>query len=79
MLSKLSLRMRIFLFFCLLGLGGLVSVAAALWFGYGRAVDTTVANGFTFAAILATFLILGLTVGIWMLFDENVAQLPPRP
>jgi DNA polymerase-3 subunit epsilon len=74
MLSKLSLRIRIFLFFCLLGLGGLVSVAVALWFGYGRAVDTTVANGFTFAAILAAFLILGLTVGIWMLFDENVAK-----
>lgn len=74
MLSKLSLRLRIFLFFCLLGLGGLASVGAALWFGYVRALETTLANGFTFAAILAAFLILGLTVGIWLLFDENVAK-----
>ena len=74
MLAKLSLRLRIFLFFCLLGLGGLASVGVALWFGYGRAVDTTVANGFTFAAILSAFLILGLTVAIWLLFDENVAK-----
>lgn len=74
MLSKLSLRFRIFLFFCLLGLGGLAAVGVALWFGYGRALETTVENGFTFAAILAAFLILGLTVGIWLLFDENVAK-----
>jgi DNA polymerase-3 subunit epsilon len=74
MLSKLSLRLRIFLFFCLLALGGLASVGAALWFGYVRALETTLANGFTFAAILAAFLILGLTVGIWLLFDENVAK-----
>ncbi len=74
MLSKLSLRLRIFLFFCLLGLGGLASVGVALWFGYVRALETTLANGFTFAAILAAFLILGLTVGIWLLFDENVAK-----
>ncbi|MCI5111201.1 MAG: 3'-5' exonuclease [Marivita sp.] len=74
MLSSLSLRLRIFLFFCLLGLGGLASVGVALWFGHARALDTTVANGFTFAAILAAFLILGLTVGIWLLFDENVAK-----
>lgn len=74
MLSSLSLRLRIFLFFCLLGLGGLASVGVALWFGHARALDTTITNGFTFAAILAAFLILGLTVGIWLLFDENVAK-----
>ena len=73
-LSNLSLRLRVFLFFCLLGLGGLAAVIVSLWFGYGRAVDTTVANGFTFAAILAAFLILALTVSIWLLFDENVAK-----
>lgn len=74
MLSSLSLRTRIFLFFCLLGLGALGSVGVALWVGYGRAMETTPANGFTFAAILAAFLILGLTVAIWLLFDENVAK-----
>ncbi|SHH02251.1 3'-5' exonuclease [Marivita hallyeonensis] len=74
MLAKLSLRLRIFLFFCLLGLGGLASVGVSLWFGYARAMDTTVANGFTFAAILSAFLVLALTVTIWLLFDENVAK-----
>lgn len=74
MFSSLSLRTRIFLFFVLLGLGGLASVGLALWFGYGRAIETTAANGFTFAAILAAFLILALTAGVWLLFDENVAK-----
>jgi DNA polymerase III subunit epsilon len=74
MLAKLSLRLRIFLFFCLLGLGGLTSVGVSLWFGYGRALETTAANGFTFAATLAAFLILALTASIWLLFDENVAK-----
>jgi DNA polymerase-3 subunit epsilon len=74
MLAKLSLRLRIFLFFCLLGLGGLASLGIALWFGYVRALETTTTNGFTFAAIIAAFLILALTVAIWLLFDENVAK-----
>ncbi|MFP7675243.1 exonuclease domain-containing protein [Marivita sp. S0852] len=74
MFHKLGLRLRVFLFFCLLGLGGLVLIGAALWFGYARAVTTTVENGFTFAAILAAFLILALTVSVWLLFDENVAK-----
>ena len=74
MLAKLSLRLRIFLFFCLLGLGGLASVGITLWLGYGRAVDSSAANGFTFAATLADFLILGLTAFVWLLFDENVAK-----
>jgi DNA polymerase-3 subunit epsilon len=74
MLSKLSLRLRIFLFFCLLGLGALTAVGTALWFGYVRAAETGAANGFTFAAILAAFLILALTVSVWLLFDENVAK-----
>lgn len=74
MLAKLSLRLRIFLFFCLLGLGGLASIGVALWFGYARALETTIGNGFTFAAIIAAFLVLAMTAGIWLLFDENVAK-----
>ena len=74
MLAKLSLRLRVFLFFCLLGLGGTTAVLAALWFGYRRALDTGVLNGFTLSAVLAALLILGLTLTIWLLFDENVAR-----
>ena len=74
MTTRLSLRLRIFLFFVLLGLGGSVAVGSALWFGYARALDTTPANGFVFAGILSALALLALTAGIWLLFDENIAK-----
>ena len=74
MLTKLSLRLRILLFFALLGLGGIAIVLGALWLGHGRAQATDATNGFTFAAILAGMGLLGMTAGIWLLFDENVAK-----
>ena len=55
MFSGLSLRLRIFLFFCLIALGGTALAGAALWFGYTRAQSTDDANGFTLAAILIAF------------------------
>ena len=74
MLTNLSLRLRILLFFCLLGLGGTALVMGALWAGHGRALSSTVTNGFTFAAILSGMGLIGMTAGIWLLFDENVAK-----
>ena len=73
-MDRLTLRLRIFLFFALLALGGTGVVLGALWLGHGRALATTPANGFTFAAILSAFGLIGLTAGIWLLFDENVAK-----
>lgn len=73
-MSHLSLRLRIFLFFCLIALGGTVIVLAALWVGHGRALQTGPADGFLFAGILATFGLVALCAGIWLLFDENVAK-----
>lgn len=46
----------------------------ALWAGHARALGTTQADGFIFAAILSAFGLLALTTGIWLLFDENVAK-----
>ncbi|KUF10310.1 3'-5' exonuclease [Pseudoponticoccus marisrubri] len=73
-MSRLGLRLRIFLFFCLIALGGTGLVLAALYAGHQRALATTATNGFTFAAILASFGLVALSVGIWLLFDENVAK-----
>ncbi|PRY22630.1 DNA polymerase-3 subunit epsilon [Aliiruegeria haliotis] len=71
---KLSLRLRVFLFFALVALGGLAAVALGLWSGYRRVDEHGVASGFTFAGLIAGFGILGLVVWVWFLFDENVAK-----
>ena len=74
MLNHLSLRLRIFLFFCLLAIGGLVVSSAALWFSYQRAGDPGLSGAFFFAGILIAFGFAGLVVGVWLLFDDNVAK-----
>jgi len=74
MLTDLSLRFRIFLFFCLLGLGGAGLTLGSLYLGYARALQSDALNGFTFSAILACLGLIALTAGIWLLFDENVAK-----
>ncbi|WP_424830817.1 exonuclease domain-containing protein [Ruegeria sp.] len=74
MLTNLSLRLRIFLFFCLLAIGGLVISSAALWFSYERANDPELINAYIFAEILIAFGLLALIVGVWLLFDDNVAK-----
>ncbi len=73
-MTQLSLRLRVFLFFVLIALGGAGITALALWLGYGRALATTPENGFFFAGILAVFGIVALSAGVWLLFDENVAK-----
>lgn len=74
MLTKLSLRIRIFLFFALLGLGGMILAELAIYLGYMRFDPTQPGSSFVFAGIVAGFTILILTAGIWLLFDENVAK-----
>jgi DNA polymerase-3 subunit epsilon len=73
-MTRISLRLRIFLFFVLLAIGGTAAVLGALWLGHARAMQSTTTNGFVFAAILATFGIVALCTGVWLLFDENVAK-----
>ncbi|SDW51184.1 DNA polymerase-3 subunit epsilon [Ruegeria halocynthiae] len=74
MLHNLSLRLRIFLFFCLLALGGIFVSSAALWFSYKRAADRSLIDAFIFADALIAFGLLGLIAGVWLLFDDNVAK-----
>ena len=70
--KRLPLRLRIFLFFAALALGGVAIVIGALWFGFSRGGATP--QGYITAAVLAAFGIIALTTGIWFLFDENVAK-----
>lgn len=74
MLTKLSLRIRIFLFFCLLACGGLAVSSLALWFSYSRADNPDLLDAFVFAEIVTAFGLLALTAGVWLLFDDNVAK-----
>jgi DNA polymerase III subunit epsilon len=72
-MESLSLRTRVFLFFAVLGLGAIAVTASGLLLGY-RQSDGTAGSPFVTAGIVAGFGILGLTAGIWLLFDENVAK-----
>jgi len=73
-MTHLGLRLRIFLFFCLMALGGLVLAAGTLWFGWARATAPMPAAPFVTAFVSFAFLNTGLAVVIWLLFDENVAK-----
>lgn len=74
MFTNLSLRFRIFLFFCLIALAGAGLMLVALWIGHSRVAATSVTDGFIFSGIISIFGTVALTVAIWLLFDENVAK-----
>ena len=73
-MTRLGLRPRIFLFFALLACGGPAATWLALWAGYRRALDSGLANGFVLTGIIASFALVALAAGIWLLFDENLAK-----
>lgn len=74
MLTQLGLRFRIFLFFCLLALGGLAITAGGLVAGYQRAGMPELLDSYVFSGLIIGFLVLALVAGVWLLFDENVAK-----
>lgn len=74
MLNHLSLRLRVFLFFLLLAAGGLIISALALWISYKRLDNPALIDAYIFAEILIAFGLLALIVGVWLLFDDNVAK-----
>lgn len=71
MFTSLSLRLRIFLLFAALALGALLVIGLALWQGYSKGDG---ASGYIQAGLISAFGILGLTAGLWLLFDENLAK-----
>ena len=72
--QKLGLRLRVFLFFALVALGGMVVLAAGLWLGYRRVPEAGVGSGFVLAGVVGSFGLLAITAWVWFLFDENIAR-----
>ncbi len=72
--EKLSLRLRVFLFFAFLGLTAVGVVIAGLYIAYQRADAADPLSAFTLAGMVSGFGILGVTAWVWFLFDENVAK-----
>ncbi len=73
MLDRLSLRLRIFLFFALIALGGSAAIVAAMVY-LGRTeralpIDDLVLMGGACIGVL-----LALTIWTWLKFDEHVAK-----
>ncbi|MDX5350379.1 MAG: DNA polymerase III subunit epsilon, partial [Paracoccaceae bacterium] len=74
MLTRLSLRLRVFLIFAGLAAAVIAATVAGLWLGYSRLGEPGAAQGFVQAGVLAGFAALGLVAGVWYLFDLNVAK-----
>lgn len=73
-MSKLSLRLRVFLFFCLIGVGGGAVVVVALVIGARQLGMPDAFSSFVTAGIVANFGIIALCTFVWRLFDENVSK-----
>lgn len=73
-MKDLPLRLRVFLFFCLLGLGVVAISGLALWAGYRQLEMPEAFSGFATAGIVAGFGGLGLIAGVWLLFDQHVSK-----
>ncbi len=74
MLERLSLRLRILLFFAALALGAIVAMMAGGWVVLARSDVPGLLDAMLQAGLLGGFLILFLVTGIWYLFDINVAR-----
>ena len=74
MLARLSLRLRIFLFFAFLAAGSIAIIVGSLVFAASRADPGDAAGALATGGALAAFLSAGLVGGVWWLFDENVAR-----
>lgn len=74
MINRLSLRIRIFLFFAALALGALTALGVGLTLGYRRLGSPETLDAFVQGGAVAAFAILGLVTWIWYLFDVNVAK-----
>jgi DNA polymerase III subunit epsilon len=74
MLERLSLRVRIFLFFALLAVAGVVALAIGLTLGYLRLGSPETLNAFVQGGVVAGLVILGVVAWVWSLFDTHVAK-----
>lgn len=73
-IHRFSLRLRIFLLFAALAGSIALALTAALYVGYQRNPHPDALTAVISGGTLAGFLALGLILGVWRLFDENVAK-----
>ncbi len=73
-MTRLPLRLRVFLFFCLVAAGSLAVVLGAVWMGYRQLGQPDALSAFLTVAILAGFGLPALALFIWLLFDTNVSK-----
>lgn len=73
-IANWSLRLRVFLFFAFLATAGIAAIIVGLMLGFSRLGVPEAIDGFVFSGAIASFAILGVTVWIWLMFDENVAK-----
>lgn len=74
MLTRLSLRLRIFLFFAALAAGSVTALTVGLTLGYRRLGSPETLDAFVQGGVVAAFAIFGLVLWVWYLFDANVAR-----
>jgi len=77
MLERLSLRIRVALFFAFLACGSVAAVAGGTALALrrlGPAADPAAGAALMQAGLVAGFVILGLVAWVWVLFDQNIAR-----
>ena len=74
MLTRLNLRLRVFLFFCLLLAGSTLFFAASLYWSWARAETDFPPSAFINAFLVSMLLNALLVTIVWQLFDEHVAK-----
>ncbi|MBS7457096.1 3'-5' exonuclease [Coralloluteibacterium stylophorae] len=70
----MSLRLRILLFFALLGLGAVAAMTVGAAFASARAASAEATRALLVASVVAGVLILVLVAAVWLLFDAHVAR-----
>ena len=73
MSERLELRLRFFLYFGLIAVGALASIGWAGWF-IGRRIDPALMADLVLAGVVMFFTTVGLTLWVWMQFDEQVGR-----
>ena len=73
-MQHLSLRLRVFLFFCLIASGSVAISVLAAFLGYRQLGDPEAFSAFSTVIIVSGFGSIGLTLLVWLLFDENVSK-----
>ncbi len=73
-MTQLPLRLRVFLFFCLIAASSVAVVWGGLWLGFRQLGDPGAASPFITVAILSAFGLPALALLIWLLFDTHVSK-----